>query len=376
MRRYDIDTMRVIAFAILILYHVGMFFVPWWFHIKNNVIYPDIRFPMLFVNQWRLPLLFVISGMGTWFAFGKRTGGQFAVERLRRLFVPFLFGCLFIIPPQIYFERLAQGTFSGSYFDFWPANFASGIPYPQGDISWHHLWFILYLLIFSLMLAPVFAWLKRHPDCGLIRFARALTGRRFGLYVLALPLLVLQLTLADKFPNNNGLVDDWFNLSHSFSLFFLGFLLLTSGEGFWTNVTRNRWMYLGLGAAGFTLLMLCWEVWGDFPHKAPFINFIRTFNMWSWILAIFGFGAVLFTRPSRALSYANEAVYPFFILHQTVMMALCYYLRDMDMAFWPKFAILAVGTFGGCWIIYEFLIRRWRVMRSLFGMKKIATHNS
>ncbi|MDR0907212.1 MAG: acyltransferase family protein [Rikenellaceae bacterium] len=369
MRRYDIDSLRVIAFAILILYHVGMFFVPWGFHIKNNVIYPDIRFPMLFVNQWRLPLLFVISGMGTWFAFRKRSGGQFAVERIRRLFVPFLFGCLFIVPPQIYLERLAQGVFSGSYFDFWPANFASGGAYPEGDISWHHLWFILYLLIFSLMLAPVFAWLKRHPDNGLIRFTRALTGRKFGLYVLALPLLVLQCTLADKFPNSNALVGDWFNLAHSCTLFFLGYLLLTAGDGFWKNVTRNRWTYLGLGVAGFTLLMLCWEVWGYFPLKSLIINTIRTFNMWSWILAIFGFGAVLFTRPSRALSYANEAVYPFYILHQTVMMVFCYYLRDVDMAFWPKFTILAVGTFGGCWIIYEFLIRRWVVMRFLFGMK-------
>ncbi len=365
MRRNDLDSLRVIAFAILILYHVGMFFVPWGFHIKNNVIYPDIRFPMLFVNQWRLPLLFVISGMGTWYAFRKRTGGQFATERLKRLFVPFLFGCQFLIPPQIYFERLTQGATYDSYFDFYPANFASGLPYPEGDISWHHLWFILYLLIFSLALAPVFAWLKKHPDCGLIRFTKGLTQRRFGLYAFALPLLVLQLTLADKFPNTNALVGDWFNLAHSCTLFFLGFLLLSSGEGFWKNVTQSRWMYLGFGAAGFALLMLGWEVWDSFPHKSLFINVVRTFNMWSWILAIFGFAAGHLTKPSRALTYANEAVYPFFILHQTILIVLCYYLRNVDMAFWPKFAILAVGTFGGCWIIYELCIRRWRPMRFL-----------
>jgi hypothetical protein len=285
------------------------------------------------------------------------------------LFVPFVFGCLFIIPPQIYFERLTQGGVYNGYFDFWPANFAGGMPYPQGDISWHHLWFILYLFIFSLLLAPLFAWLKKHPGCGLVRMTKALARHRFGLDALALPLLALQLTLADKFPNNNGLVNDWFNLAHSCTLFFLGFLMLTSGDGFWNNVTRGRWIYLGLGVAGFTLLMSGWEVWGDFPLKGVFINFVRTLNMWSWILAIFGFGAVVFTRPSRALTYANEAVYPFFILHQTVMMGLCYYMMDVDMAFWPKFAILSVGTFGGCLIVYELCIRRWKVMRFLFGMK-------
>lgn len=121
MRRHDIDAIRVIAFGLLIIYHVGMFFVPWDFHIKNNVIYPDLLYPMYFLNQWRLPLLFVISGMGVYFAFQKRTGGQFALERTRRLLVPLIFGMLFIVPPQIYFEYLDQGIFSGRYFfDFWP----------------------------------------------------------------------------------------------------------------------------------------------------------------------------------------------------------------------------------------------------------------
>ena len=59
-RRYDLDWLRVIVFGLLIFYHVGMFFVPWGWHIKNNEIYGWLRYPMLFVNQWRLPILFVI----------------------------------------------------------------------------------------------------------------------------------------------------------------------------------------------------------------------------------------------------------------------------------------------------------------------------
>uniref|UniRef100_S0DDT0 Putative acyltransferase n=1 Tax=termite gut metagenome TaxID=433724 RepID=S0DDT0_9ZZZZ len=370
MRRYDIDSLRVIAFALLILYHVGMFFVPWGFHLKNNVIYPEIRFPMLFLNQWRLPLLFVISGMGTWFALGKRSGGQFAGERLKRLLVPFLFGCLFIVPPQIYFERLAQGAFSGSYFfDFWPANFTTGA-YPEGNISWHHLWFILYLLIFSLLLIPAFFYLKKHPECRMIRWTQALTKKRFGLYAFVIPLFILQATLSDRFPSTNALVGDWFNLANYCTLFFFGFLLLTTGDGFWNNVTRNRWMYLGFGAVCFPLLILGRMTPGDFFLKGELLFLVGALNMWSWILAIFGFAATCLNRPSKAISYANEAVYPFYILHQTVLIVLAYYLMDIDMAFWPKFSIMVVGTFGGCWLIYEFCIRRWSVMRLLFGMKR------
>lgn len=120
MRRYDLDWLRVIVFGLLIIYHVGMFFVPWDFHLKNNVIYEWITFPMLFLNQWRLPILFVISGMGTWYALGKRNAWQFSGERIKRLLLPLVFGMIFIIPPQVYLERLAKGQFTGSYFDFWP----------------------------------------------------------------------------------------------------------------------------------------------------------------------------------------------------------------------------------------------------------------
>src|SRR5690606_16631767 len=106
MRRYDLDWLRVIVFGLLIFYHVGMFFVPWGFHIKNNSIYDWLRYPMLFLNQWRLPILFVISGMGTYYALSKRSARQFALERINRLLLPLAVGMLFIVPPQIYIERI------------------------------------------------------------------------------------------------------------------------------------------------------------------------------------------------------------------------------------------------------------------------------
>ena len=106
MRRNDLDWLRVLVFALLIFYHVGMFFVPWGFHIKNNIIYDWLRYPMVFLNQWRLPILFVISGMGTYYALQKRTGLQFAFERIKRLLIPLIFGMLFIVPPQVYLEKL------------------------------------------------------------------------------------------------------------------------------------------------------------------------------------------------------------------------------------------------------------------------------
>ena len=121
MRRYDLDWLRVLVFLLLIFYHVGMFFVPWDWHIKNDRLYQWLEYPMLFINQWRLPILFVISGMGTSYALAKRTGKQFAWERIKRLLLPLAIGILLVVPPQVYFERLASGQFSGGYCCFWPA---------------------------------------------------------------------------------------------------------------------------------------------------------------------------------------------------------------------------------------------------------------
>ena len=148
-RRYDLDWLRVIVFALLILYHVGMFFVPWGWHIKNNEIYSWLRYPMLFLNQWRLPILFVISGMGTAYALSFRSTGQFIKERFVRLYIPLAFGMLFIVSPQVYIERLVNGQFAGSIWDWFSTGvFLQGI-YPEGNFSWNHLWFLPYLLVFS-----------------------------------------------------------------------------------------------------------------------------------------------------------------------------------------------------------------------------------
>lgn len=145
MRRYDLDWLRVIVFVLLIFYHVGMFFVApdWGWHIKNNITYEWIKYPMLFLNQWRLPILFIISGMGTSYALSRRTAWEFAAERTKKLLLPLIFGMLVIVPPQVYVEKISKGSIQGSYFEFWPSQAFIG-EYPVGNLSWHHLWRIYY----------------------------------------------------------------------------------------------------------------------------------------------------------------------------------------------------------------------------------------
>ena len=228
-RRFDIDWLRVIVFALLICYHVGMFFVPWGWHIKNNEIYPWLRIPMLFLNQWRLPILFVISGMGTAYALAYRTGGQFIKERFLRLYIPLAFGMLVIVSPQVYIERLVNNEFTGSILDWFASGtFMKGI-YPTGNFSWNHLWFLPYLLVFSVMLTPIFIWMRSHPEGAFQQWIkRRLQANPYFLYSFILPLYGYEALLEPFFDVTYNLIWDWFNFVSSLTLFFYGFLLYSS----------------------------------------------------------------------------------------------------------------------------------------------------
>lgn len=368
-RRYDIDFIRVIAFALLIFYHVGMFFVPWYSHLKNDIVYPELEYPMYFLNQWRLSLLFLISGMGTWFALSRKNTWQFVKERFVRLFIPLVVGMIFIVPPQIYFERLDQGQVFGSYFDFWPLP-ALETPYPEGGgLSWHHLWFILYLFIFSVLLSPALTFLRKKKNSWLIQKSISLSTKGVGLYLYLIPLFFCRLYLEPYYPQTNGLFGDWFNLVNYCTLFFFGFLLIAAKDQFWQTVINSRKLYLVCGIIGFTGIVVLEKIIPDFIGKDLIYSFTKVFNMWSWILAIMGYAATYFNKPTKWLNYANEAVYPFYILHQTVIIVLGYYLKYNDMGFFLKFSIMSLGTFGITWLIYEFGIRRYNIIRPLFGMK-------
>lgn len=368
MRRYELDWLRVIVFGLLIFYHVGMFFVPWGFHIKNNQIYQWLIYPMLFVNQWRLPILFVISGMGTAYALNSRSGAAFAKERITRLLLPLIAGIILIVPPQVYFERISKDQFSGSYLDFWPANAFIGI-YPEGNFSWHHLWFLVYLVIFSLMLIPAFLYLRKYTSVGLLKVMRKITLQRFGLYWLIIPLFIWEAFLEPFFPSTHAFWGDWFNVVNYLTLFFYGFLLISVKDIFWKIVADNKGWYLTAGIFGFSIFLIIKIAFED----SMLIHFIeavfKVFNLWSWILALFGYTTCYLQKTNKFLTYSNEAVYPFYILHQTITIGIGYYLQNLEIAFAAKFSIMAVGTFGISWLIYEFLIRRFNWVRPLFGLK-------
>ena len=374
MRRYDLDWLRVIVFGLLIFYHVAMFFVApdWGWHIKNNHTYEWIKYPMLFLNQWRLPILFVISGMGTSYALSKRNAGQFAWERTKKLLLPLIFGMLVIVPPQVYIEKLSKGLIKGSYFDFWPSQAFIG-EYPEGNLSWHHLWFIPYLLLFSLVLIPVFLYLRKNPDCGVLRLTAKISNTKWGLYWFVVPLYLMESFIEPFFEETHALVGDWFVILNSITLFFFGFLLVSVKEVFWSTVEKNRKSYLWCGSIAFALFLLLITAFED-GYVRHFIEaLVYVVSFWSWILTLFGYASKYLNKPSHVLTYCNQAVYPFYILHQTVTVILGYFVMHLEWNFAAKFLFLSLGTFLISWLVYEGFIRRWLLIRPFFGIQQAKT---
>jgi glucan biosynthesis protein C len=268
-----------------------------------------------------------------------------------------------------YIERLVKNQFIGSYFDFWPLKAFIGI-YPNGNISWHHLWFLPYLLLFSLTLIPVFLYFNTHPHNRFGSWLKQLVENPFGLYVFVVPLYIAEAFIEPHFQVTRKLVGDWFAIINFMTLFFYGFLLITVKDTFWVTVENYRWTFLITGIVSFTIMLLLPLNFEDNYARHYTEALFKVLNLWSWILTLFGFAAKYLNKRSKILSYSNEAVYPFYILHQTVMLVIAYFLIDLYWYLEWKASVMIIGTFGMSWLLYEFLIRRWKHIRPFFGLKK------
>ena len=260
-RRHDIDALRVLAFGLLILYHVGMFYVADWdWHVKSVHQSKWLQLPMLLSNQWRMPLIFLISGLAVNFIRNKYPIGQFVARRAWRLLVPLVFGMAFIVPPQAYFEALGKGLVEPGYFAFM-ARYLSFGDFPEGawggveiaTWTWNHLWYLPYLFCYTLVLVPV-ARLIDGPAAGVKRAFRRMHGAAL-LLLPVLPLMAYGHFIYPRFPYiSHALFDDWYGHAQYFTFFLYGYLL-GRDEGLWAEFARLRRPVLLLASMTFLMLL-------------------------------------------------------------------------------------------------------------------------
>jgi glucans biosynthesis protein C len=373
-RRYDLDWLRVIAIFLLMFYHTGMIFVAnWGWHIKDENTSHLFAEWMFFMNRWRMVLLFFISGAGSWYALGSRTNGGYLKERSLRLLFPLIVGMLIIVPPQIYIERLWSGMEYAHYFEFYTSVF-SFIPYPAGSFSWHHMWFIAYLFLYSIIALPVFSFFRSGKGYRIMSRISGILGSS-SIY---LPVVIItfgyMIILNYQVPTERNLVDDWARFFYYFCYFILGFVS-QSHPDFWKWIEEKR--RLSLQIAFVSLLIVNYYRWNALEpgNEVLWVSalslFINMLVSYTWVLAILGYAKKYLNRPAKWLTWSNEAIYPFYILHQTVIVIIGYYfIQDIITdSIWAKFWIINVVTLFLCLGMYELFIRPYKYIRPLFGLK-------
>lgn len=376
-RRADLDWIRVGAFFLLILYHVGMYYVPWDFHIKTAHPVEWLEPIMLFTNPWRLTLLFLVSGAATRFMADKMTPGVFTGKRVMRLLPPLLFAMFVIVPPQTYYEIVEQVPQAVEpYGSFWLKYATASGNWCDADgclitPTWNHMWFVAYLLVYTLVLGLILALAGKWPR----RLGQTLDGVFGGWRLIVLPIVflgVMRLWLLPMFEVTHALVDDWYNHAVSFTAFIFGFVTAKSAtirDGF------IRWRWAAAGLALISYAMFATYAWiyraeGAAPPEAlrTVMRFVYATDQWCFIAAILGFGALHLTKGGPVLRYLTFGVFPFYIIHQTLIIVVAHNMAKLGLPLGLEAAILIAATFAGCFATYE-IARRTPVLDVLFGLR-------
>jgi len=282
--------------------------------------------------------------------------------------VPLVVGALTHVSLQVYIERVTMGEFSGSFFAFYPHYF-DGFYIFGGNFAWMglHLWYLEMLFLFSLLTLPLFLWTRKESGERLFAGITGFLRKPGAIFLLAVPLGVVEL-LGNLAPDSIGVRawGGWALFSHL--VFFVSGYLLASDPGLRQTIERHRVAALAMGALAMTLGFYLLE-YGGYSSRGDFFSFLRAFNSWCWLIAILGFGSIYLNFNNRVLKYAGEAVLPFYILHQSVIIVIGYFIIGWTAPVALQYLFLTTASFVAIMALYELFVRRINVMRFLFGLK-------
>jgi hypothetical protein len=380
----------------LIILHSAVVFVSTdgWF---VNDPHPNVGFAIFVTpgTTWGMPLLMLVSGMGVRYALRRRSAGAFVRERLARLGVPFVVGMVALVPPMWYLQQLRRPDFHESYWRFWLRFFdlpamAKGLPlrdeWSSGGIIVDpaHTWFLYVLLVWSLVLLPVFLYLQRPRAAELVDRVAGFVARH-GLVALAA--FAVPIELAESAFGANDNTGTWDRVPYLFFLLY-GFLIALDGR-FDAALRRGRRLALA-AALPVSVVLIFWagaidESGGELMNGSQTgWSALQALTGWLWVVAILGYASAIVNKHSRRSPegapshsrwsgvgrYANEAVLPFYVLHLPVIVGAAWVIVRWHTPILAKYIALVIVSFAGTLALYEFLVRRFRVMRFLFGMKR------
>lgn len=368
-----IDWLRIAAFALLIPYHVGMYYVSWGWHVKNPVIHESIEPLMLLSNPWRMGLLFLIGGVAASQLMGKlRSRSRFIRERSSRLLWPLLFGMAVVVPIQPYLEVVQKMGYAGSYLDFLGLYFKAYHGFCEGDKcltlpTWNHLWFLPYLWVYCLLGALMAGPLARGGQV----LQRGLMGPRGALWLLGLcvPLMAAR-CFYGLFPVTHNLTWDWYNHMVSLWLFLVGWMAASQAPALWTWAERLRWPALAIFLAGWLGFGLYMRHYADHDPSTVVLyaqRLLYGLKQGAALLAALGFAKRHLDREHAWRAPLGAAIFCAYVLHQSVIVGLTPLLEPLQLPDGVEALLLIALTTLACAAGYR-LARPVPGLRRLLGI--------
>jgi glucan biosynthesis protein C len=357
-RRYDLDWIRVIAILLIFVFHsLRAFNISDW-HVKNAIASQAAQSITDFMDTWIMPIIFVVSGAAAALSMRDgsiRTAGKFLKDKVLRLIVPLIFADFVGGYLQVYVERLSHHQFNGSLLQFLPHYF-EGIYGFGGNFALvgNHTWYLFFLFLLLVVLLPLYLLLKSRVIAPIVEKVMNFLSFPGLIYVFVLMMILLAYLTG---PAREFMADsiNW-GLGY-YAIFLLGGFLFTFSQKINDSIMRLRWISLVLAVGTWVLFFLTGEA--------------EDLSAWMWVLTFLGFAAKYLNFTNPFLKYATEAVLPFYILHQTLIVCIDFFVVQLPLPIIVKIAIVIVSAFASIMLIYEYGIRRWNVIRVIFGMKWI-----
>jgi len=379
-RRYDLDWLRIVAFGLLILYHCGMFYVSWDWHVKSSRASDAIEPLMMLTSPWRLTLLFLVSGAATRFMADKMSAWKLTGARMGRLWPPLLLAVFVIVPPQSYYEIVEAlqalppdlaAQYPLALDNFYVKYLTASGHWCDADgclttPTYNHMWFVAYLILYTLALIPLLPLLRRIPNG-----ASALIAGPFFILTPWLVMSVLRITLFPIFGESHDFREDWYLHILYFSVFLFGFAI-AKHQPFFDRCVNLRWMALAVALGSWTALIAYFNAYPEGVTPPDWLRAtmrgVRELDAWCAIVAAVGFAHRHLRNadgPLRRL--LTRAIFPFYLIHQTVIVVVGHYLDGLQLPLWIEAPLLIGVTALGCWLFFD-LGRRVPVLRVWIGL--------
>ena len=376
-RNLTVDWLRVLGIGAVLVIHVCEVFNPWdeW-HVSDPERSRLAGEVVVFLAPWIMPLLMLLAGWTSWYALERRSDARYLGERVRRLGLPLVAGTLLLVPPQVYLERRLRGQFDGSFVEFYP-HFFEGL-YPRGNLSWHHLWFLAHLLVYSAVALPLFRFWRSERGRRQLRRVAGWCSGPFGLFWLAAPLVLERHLLWWLLPDRAALTSDWANHAILFIAFVYGYIL--GEEPALAEDVDRQWpnALLFAGAMSAALWALAWR--GYLPNGLPapyspgYLAFWSIYGVgaWAWVVAVVGLARRHRWRTNALFRWASDRSYAWYLVHQTVVVAAAVLVIPTRLPLAAKVAVVAALSLVGTVVATE-LLELFAPTRAMLGLSASET---